>query len=182
MGRLARAGPWISNSLPGGHSEREPPDPIPNSEVKTLSADGSVVLRPCQSRSLPGSRIVDCAPWALRKAPAGKPAGAFALSSRAESSAALTQYIAVQLKSVCLERGGRIVLREIDWSIRPGERWVLIGGNGAGKTQLLKLLAGDVWPTPTGREQRHYFWRGEIRPTPYEVKDEIAYVGAERQD
>ncbi len=28
--------------LPGGHSEWEPPDPIPNSEVKPLSADGSV--------------------------------------------------------------------------------------------------------------------------------------------
>ena len=29
------------NSLPGGNSERVPPDPIPNSEVKTLSADDS---------------------------------------------------------------------------------------------------------------------------------------------
>jgi hypothetical protein len=29
-------------SLPGGNSEREPPDPISNSEVKTLCADGSV--------------------------------------------------------------------------------------------------------------------------------------------
>jgi hypothetical protein len=28
--------------LPGGYSEREPPDPIPNSEVKTPCADGSV--------------------------------------------------------------------------------------------------------------------------------------------
>ena len=28
--------------LPGGHSEWEPPDPIPNSEVKLLSADDSV--------------------------------------------------------------------------------------------------------------------------------------------
>ena len=28
--------------LPGGNSEWEPPDPIPNSEVKLLSADGSV--------------------------------------------------------------------------------------------------------------------------------------------
>ena len=35
-------GPIIVNSLPGGHSEREPPDPIPNSEVKTLCADASV--------------------------------------------------------------------------------------------------------------------------------------------
>src|SRR6185295_1601550 len=30
------------NSSPGGNSEWEPPDPIPNSEVKTLRADGSV--------------------------------------------------------------------------------------------------------------------------------------------
>ena len=28
--------------FPGGYSEREPPDPIPNSEVKTLRADDSV--------------------------------------------------------------------------------------------------------------------------------------------
>ena len=29
-------------SLPGGYSGREPPDPFPNSEVKTLCADDSV--------------------------------------------------------------------------------------------------------------------------------------------
>ncbi len=28
--------------LPGDHSKREPPDPIPNSEVKTLRADDSM--------------------------------------------------------------------------------------------------------------------------------------------
>ncbi len=32
----------LINGLPGGHSEWEPPDPIPNSEVKLLSADDSV--------------------------------------------------------------------------------------------------------------------------------------------
>ena len=32
----------ILTSFPGGNSEWEPPDPISNSEVKTLSADGSV--------------------------------------------------------------------------------------------------------------------------------------------
>ena len=32
----------MPNSLPGGHSEWEPPDSISNSEVKTLSADDSV--------------------------------------------------------------------------------------------------------------------------------------------
>ena len=33
-----------STSLLGDHSEREPPDPIPNSEVKPLSADDSVAV------------------------------------------------------------------------------------------------------------------------------------------
>ena len=32
----------VTNQFPGGHSEREPPDPISNSEVKTLCADASV--------------------------------------------------------------------------------------------------------------------------------------------
>ena len=36
--------PFYVNSLPGGISKREPPDPIPNSEVKLLSADDSVGL------------------------------------------------------------------------------------------------------------------------------------------
>jgi molybdate transport system ATP-binding protein len=39
-----------------------------------------------------------------------------------------------------------------------------------------------VWPTPTGRELRKYRWRAELWETPYEVQDEIGYLGAERQD
>ncbi|MGH7107094.1 MAG: ATP-binding cassette domain-containing protein, partial [Acetobacteraceae bacterium] len=74
------------------------------------------------------------------------------------------------------------MLDDVSWIIRPGERWVLAGANGAGKTQLLKLVAGSVWPTPTGREVRHYRWRGELWRTPHEIQDEIGYVGLERQD
>ncbi len=96
--------------------------------------------------------------------------------------AAGTRYVEVRLKRIHLERGGRTVLREVDWTIRPGERWVLAGGNGAGKTQLLKLISGAVWPTPTGRESRRYFWASEEWTTPAEVKEEIGYVGPERQD
>ncbi|HEU4624638.1 MAG TPA: ATP-binding cassette domain-containing protein [Steroidobacteraceae bacterium] len=95
---------------------------------------------------------------------------------------ASTRYVAVRLKRIDLDRAGRPVLRDIEWTLRPGERWVLAGGNGAGKTQLLKLVSGAVWPTPTGRESRIYTWQGEEHATPADVKDEIAYVGAERQD
>ena len=97
-------------------------------------------------------------------------------------SAAASRYVEVRLKRIHLERGGRPVLHDIAWTVKPGERWVLAGGNGAGKTQLLKLVSGAVWPTPTGREFRRYVWNGETWPTPADVKDEIAYVGPERQD
>ncbi len=42
----AKADETVDNqtSLLGDHSEREPPDPISNSEVKPLSADDSVDL------------------------------------------------------------------------------------------------------------------------------------------
>jgi molybdate transport system ATP-binding protein len=90
--------------------------------------------------------------------------------------------LTVSLSHLGLRLGGRPVLKDVSWQIRPGERWVLLGANGAGKTQLLKILAGDVWPTPGPRVERRYRWRGEALGEPYEVKEEIAYIGAERQD
>lgn len=94
----------------------------------------------------------------------------------------MRQFVDIQLQHVSLSRGERPVLRDVSWRIRPGERWVLVGANGAGKSQLLKLIAGDVWPTPDGRVARIYRWKGETFDQPLGVKQEIAYVGAERQD
>ena len=91
-------------------------------------------------------------------------------------------FVEVRLDGACLERSGRRVLEDVSWIIRPGERWVLAGANGAGKTQLLKLVGGSVWPMPTGRDVRHYHWKGALWRTPHEIQDEIAYVGPERQD
>jgi molybdate transport system ATP-binding protein len=95
---------------------------------------------------------------------------------------AATPFLSVTLRRIDLDRGGRPVLRGIAWSINPGQRWLLIGGNGAGKTQLLKLISGAVWPAPTGEVLRRYHWRGERFDQPAGILEEIAYVGAERQD
>jgi molybdate transport system ATP-binding protein len=91
-------------------------------------------------------------------------------------------WIQVELQHVRLVLGERPVLRDINWRIAPGQRWVVLGANGAGKTQLLKLLAGDVWPTPGRSVRRWYRWRREQFDEPHGVKQEIAYLGAERQD
>ncbi|MFI6743109.1 ATP-binding cassette domain-containing protein [Nonomuraea sp. NPDC050451] len=43
--------------------------------------------------------------------------------------------------------GSRPVLRGLTLTIRPGERLAVVGGSGAGKTTLVKLLAGLYEPT-----------------------------------
>ena len=42
------------NQFPGGHRGRVPPVPIPNTEVKPASADGTACVGAWESRSLPG--------------------------------------------------------------------------------------------------------------------------------
>ncbi len=92
------------------------------------------------------------------------------------------RYLTVELSRIHLLRGGKRILRDLRWRIRPGQRWILRGENGAGKTQLLKLIAGDVWPQPRDGTRRNYRWRHQLYTEPQGVKEEIAYVGAERQD
>ncbi|HVW32482.1 MAG TPA: prolyl oligopeptidase family serine peptidase, partial [Acidimicrobiia bacterium] len=42
---------------------------------------------------------------------------------------------------------GRDVLAGVDWQVGPGERWVVLGANGSGKTSLLRLAGGWLFPT-----------------------------------
>ena len=46
-----------------------------------------------------------------------------------------------------VRRAGRSILGPLDLTIRPGERWVVIGANGSGKTTLLSILGLTLWPT-----------------------------------
>ena len=90
----------------------------------------------------------------------------------------------MQLHAVSVKRGDSWALRGVTWRVCPGERWALLGDNGAGKTQLLKLLAGDIWPTPEGPHAvagRHYLV-GRRPVDLIEAKRRIAYIGAEQQD
>lgn len=88
----------------------------------------------------------------------------------------------VQLSQCSVIFDDTIALDEVSFSVRRGERWALIGANGSGKTLLLKLIRGDVWPTPTGREQRTYALVGKPAREPAGSKELIAYIGPERQD
>ncbi|MDR1077324.1 MAG: ABC-F family ATP-binding cassette domain-containing protein [Propionibacteriaceae bacterium] len=49
--------------------------------------------------------------------------------------------------------GDRVVLRDVEWRIAPGERTAVLGANGTGKSTLLGLIAGTIQPT-SGRVKR----------------------------
>src|SRR5205823_15005175 len=51
--KISLAGP-LMNKFPGGHRGRVPPVPIPNTEVKPATADGTACAGVWESRSLPG--------------------------------------------------------------------------------------------------------------------------------
>ena len=74
-----------------------------------------------------------------------------------------------------LWRGERHVLRGVDFAARPGSLWHVRGANGAGKTSLLRVIAGFLWP-----EAGAVRWHGQDT---HEHRDQfaaqMAYLGHE---
>ena len=52
----------------------------------------------------------------------------------------------LMLRSVSLGFGGRVLLDHLNWQMKERDRVALIGGNGVGKTSLMKIIAG--WTEP----------------------------------
>jgi len=59
----------------------------------------------------------------------------------------------LDVEGVTLALGGRTLLDDVTWRIGPGDRFGLVGVNGAGKTSLLRLLSGRLEPG-AGRVKR----------------------------
>ena len=53
----------------------------------------------------------------------------------------------VTLVGVRLIRHGKTILDGLDWRVRPGERWVMLGPNGSGKTCLCQIISFYLHPS-----------------------------------
>lgn len=49
----------------------------------------------------------------------------------------------IEIKNVSISYEGKSVLKDISWTIKPGDFWQLIGKNGSGKSTLLSMIIGD---------------------------------------
>lgn len=62
-------------------------------------------------------------------------------------------------RGLSLHAAGRCLLRALDWQVLPGERWCVIGRNAAGKSTLLRALAGLSVPERSGEVR----WLGRLQ-------------------
>ena len=76
--------------------------------------------------------------WSKPLAPrATKPVRARAAKSDAELASL------VDFRSVTIQYNSHVVFDDLRWQVREGEKWVVLGGNGTGKSTLVELITGD---------------------------------------
>lgn len=79
----------------------------------------------------------------------------------------------LEVRNLACARGDRLLFKDMNFSVRAGELLLVQGGNGQGKTSLLRLLTGLARP-----EDGQILWRGEpIRQQSERYHTEMIYLG-----
>lgn len=88
-----------------------------------------------------------------------------------------TEHI-VDLNKVSIRYGERTILRELDWTVRCGEKWALSGDNGSGKSTLLSLVCADN-PQSYACDISLFGRKRGSGESIWEIKKHIGYVSPE---
>lgn len=84
----------------------------------------------------------------------------------------------IRLENVSIRYGEKIILDQVTWQVKAGERWQLKGKNGSGKSTLISLLIGE---NPQAYSQNFWLF-GRKRGTGesiWDVKRPIGFVAPE---
>jgi iron complex transport system ATP-binding protein len=79
----------------------------------------------------------------------------------------------IHLQGLTFRRGDREILRGVDLTVNPGEHWTLLGRNGCGKSTILEMITGYLFPT-SGKIDvlGHRYGQVDVR----EVRKQIGYI------
>ena len=83
----------------------------------------------------------------------------------------------IELKNVTIAYNNKPILENINWTVYKGEKWMVYGVNGSGKSSLMSLLYADH---PLAYKNEIYLFN-EPRKTQsiWEIKAKIGYLSAE---
>ena len=85
----------------------------------------------------------------------------------------------IRMRNVSIRYGDRTILKDLNWTVRRGERWALSGPNGSGKSTLLSLVCADN-PQGYACDIRLFgHQRGEQGVSIWDIKRRIGYVSPE---
>jgi molybdate transport system ATP-binding protein len=84
----------------------------------------------------------------------------------------------IVIKNADVFRKGKPVLHRINWEIKAGENWAVLGRNGSGKSTLLRLISGDLTPAWGGSIRR---FGDEASHNLWEIRRKISLVSADLQ-
>jgi len=79
----------------------------------------------------------------------------------------------ITMQDVSWRRDRKTILQDINWEVTGGQHWAILGLNGSGKTTVLNMLNGYIWPT-TGKVSvlGQQFGKTDIR----ELRKSIGWV------
>ncbi|HSC54930.1 MAG TPA: ATP-binding cassette domain-containing protein [Phnomibacter sp.] len=87
---------------------------------------------------------------------------------------------AFRLENVAVAYGDKQVLQHINWTVKRGERWLLYGPNGVGKSTLLSLITGDH-PQAYSNKVFLFDKRRGSGESIWDIKKRIGFVSPELQ-
>lgn len=91
----------------------------------------------------------------------------------------------IRMESVSIGYGQKQILKNLNWEVKPGDRWLLKGSNGSGKSTLISLLIGenpqaysqDFWLFDRKRGTGESIWEVK-RPTGFVAPELSRYFPA----
>lgn len=85
---------------------------------------------------------------------------------------------ALIFKNIHIKYGERTILKDLNWTVKRGEKWALLGENGSGKSTLLSLVSGDN-PQAYANDITLFDRKRGTGESIWDIKKNIGYVSPE---
>lgn len=86
----------------------------------------------------------------------------------------------IEMKNVAVSYNGQQALAGVNWSVKKGERWIITGPNGCGKSTLMSLINGDN-PKAYGCDITLFGKKKGSGESVWDIKKRIGFVSGDFQ-